>query len=494
LSLVYSGGPYRNDLYTATSTRQGLLNAINTTLVAAGWTSQNAYSFAEFEWQGNPVAAQTVTIAGTVYTWRAAVAGAYDVLIGADGTTSAQNLYNAINAGAGAGTLYGTGTVANANMSAADFRSSGANSGTFRVQARNNATPFGVQNTLSVSDTSTNQNFSFSTNTLAGYIWTSQKTPANQQVRVYGLDALETAFPPQNAVCRFYAMDEDEKYRSQSFTRASSSNDGTLGWRLSPGQFSSWRVIASPYQFCCFADAAGAPTGNSAAIMIGVPYVLSFLNATTITNATNTSPITITTNGNHGFSTGENIFQRGVQGNTAANTTQVVTVTTPTQYTIPVAGNGAYTGGGVCARPTNDKVAMTFYGCGDENGGVMFGFTRFGGESGQFYQNFNGTGNFAAGVVGAWSMLTAAPSQIQNAGQPMQFADGTRAIYEPHVVSSPTTGAKARWLGQMYDFFISADTNTQAATATVDGRNWYCLGSHAGTINSACGSFWIVVP
>ncbi|CAB4143032.1 hypothetical protein UFOVP434_65 [uncultured Caudovirales phage] len=495
MSLIYSGGPYRNDLYTSTSTRQGLLTSINTSLVAAGWSSSNVFSFTEFEWTGQPTAAQTVTIGSSVYTWRASSVSAFDVTIGVDGTTSAQNLFNAINAGPGAGTAYGTGTTANTQLRAADFRSSGVSSGVFRVETLTNATPFGLQNTISVSETATNQAFTFSTNTMAGYIWTSQKTPSGQQVRVYGIDALETSFPPRNAICRFYAMDENELYRSQPFARGSAANDSSIGWRLSPGQFSSWRVIASPYQFACFADSASAPTGNSSAIIAGVPYVLSFLNPIQITGATNANPIEITTGANHGYSTAENIFTRGVGGNTAANGTNVITVTAPNKYTIPVAGNGAYTSGGVCARPSNDKVAMVFYGSGDENGGVMFAYTRLGSESNNFYQNLNGGGNFAPGsVVGNFSILTVAPSQIQQGGTAMLFADGTRVILEPHVVASPTSSAKAVWVGQMYDMFVSLDTTNQATTAVVDGRNWYCLGNQAGSTSAARGSVWIVVP
>lgn len=71
-----------------------------------------------------PVAANTVTVAtkdGTtaaVYTWRAAVAAAFDVLIGATVAASISNLQAAINAGAGAGTNYGTGTTANHDVTA----------------------------------------------------------------------------------------------------------------------------------------------------------------------------------------------------------------------------------------------------------------------------------------------------------------------------------------------------------------------------------------
>lgn len=69
---------------------------------------------------GNAVAAETVTIGTRTYTWVAAAgATADEVEIGADASASLDNLIAAINGAAGAGTIYGTGTVAHAQVSAA---------------------------------------------------------------------------------------------------------------------------------------------------------------------------------------------------------------------------------------------------------------------------------------------------------------------------------------------------------------------------------------
>lgn len=59
----------------------------------------------------NVTAGDTCTIGSTVYTFRATVPSAYDVLIGASASATLDNLKSAINATAGAGTTYGTGTV-----------------------------------------------------------------------------------------------------------------------------------------------------------------------------------------------------------------------------------------------------------------------------------------------------------------------------------------------------------------------------------------------
>lgn len=63
----------------------------------------------------------TVTIGSTVYTFKTALtdpAVPYEVLIGASAAASLDNLKSAINATAGAGTTYGTGTVAHPSVAA----------------------------------------------------------------------------------------------------------------------------------------------------------------------------------------------------------------------------------------------------------------------------------------------------------------------------------------------------------------------------------------
>lgn len=66
-----------------------------------------------------PAANDTVTVGGTTYTFKAALTGAANqILIDTTLQNTLQNLFNAINAGLGIGTKYGTGTVANANVNA----------------------------------------------------------------------------------------------------------------------------------------------------------------------------------------------------------------------------------------------------------------------------------------------------------------------------------------------------------------------------------------
>jgi len=67
---------------------------------------------------GNASASETVSIGGQVYTFKTTLAAANEVLIGANAEASRDNLVAAINKGADEGTTYGTGTVANAYVTA----------------------------------------------------------------------------------------------------------------------------------------------------------------------------------------------------------------------------------------------------------------------------------------------------------------------------------------------------------------------------------------
>ena len=86
--------------------------------------------------------------------------------------------------------------------------------------------------------------------------------------------------------------------------------------------------------------AIGVAVGNSA--LPGAPV--------SITNASNASPIVITTATPHGYETGEETTIASVRGNTAANGKFVVTVTDATHFTIGVGGNGSYISGGTARK------------------------------------------------------------------------------------------------------------------------------------------------
>lgn len=85
--------------------------------------------------------------------------------------------------------------------------------------------------------------------------------------------------------------------------------------------------------------------------------------ATTISGATNASPIVITTLTAHGFTTGQTVLVSGVNGNTAANGRWVVVVLTSTTLQLfGSVGNGGYTtGGSISLDPAIKFLAVAAY-------------------------------------------------------------------------------------------------------------------------------------
>ena len=86
--------------------------------IAAGQSAGASVAQGTLTFNGNPVADDTVTIGTVAYKFVDAVAAANDVLIGESATATAMNLVAAIEGQAGAGSLYGAGTVANASAHA----------------------------------------------------------------------------------------------------------------------------------------------------------------------------------------------------------------------------------------------------------------------------------------------------------------------------------------------------------------------------------------
>jgi len=71
----------------------------------------------------------------------------------------------------------------------------------------------------------------------------------------------------------------------------------------------------------------------------------------TITDATNASPIVITTSAAHGFSSGDVVYITGVTGNLAANGYQRITVSDGTHFSLDDSeGDGAYVSDGTAQR------------------------------------------------------------------------------------------------------------------------------------------------
>lgn len=123
--------------------------------------------------------------------------------------------------------------------------------------------------------------------------------------------------------------------------------DGT-DWRLT--QFSEVSVAVPSTKFRFF-DIFGVRTAAGA---LSIETVDWNQPTHTITNATNASPIVITTSASHGLANGEQVAIDGIVGNTAPNglVWEVANVTATTFELVGSTGNGAYTSGGTVYEVT----------------------------------------------------------------------------------------------------------------------------------------------
>ena len=98
---------------------------------------------------------------------------------------------------------------------------------------------------------------------------------------------------------------------------------------------------------------------RNAAVLASWSAVFVPVNTTTITAATNASPIAITTAFPHGYQTGQQVTISGAGGNTAANGTFTITVTDASDFTLNGStGNGVYTNGGAATGILSGNVIL----------------------------------------------------------------------------------------------------------------------------------------
>jgi len=123
-----------------------------TELTSSGASVPGTHAVTVFTSSGAVVAAQTITIGTTVYTAVAGTPGAaYEVYMGANAEAFLVNLKAAINAGTGAGTLYGYGTAAHPSVVAVT-----SDATTITIRGR---VPGTSLNTVATTETFTNGSF-----------------------------------------------------------------------------------------------------------------------------------------------------------------------------------------------------------------------------------------------------------------------------------------------------------------------------------------------
>lgn len=216
--------------------------------------------------------------------------------------------------------------------------------------------------------------------------------------------------------------------------------------------------------------------GVATAMCTGVPYLPDPVVPLFVQTATNASPIEITTTSPHGMISGQTVYIVGVEGNTAANGSFVITSTGTSTFTLNGSvGNGAYTTGGIIGN--NDRVSRCIYITGLDG---EVGITSNGWRTDPFQTT---TGN----VFSSRSAIVVNGSSFTSLGlncplvQPESYPwRNTRSvIVEPYIYTNSATQA------QVYGAVVIRGTPVPAIDTmfTMDGHSWMIYG--VGGTNSA---------
>lgn len=195
-------------------------------------TAANVAATGTLTLTGNVTADDTVTIGSTVYTFKATPSAAFEVDVGATASDSLDNLIAAINAGAGAGTAYGTGTTAHPTVTAA------AGSGDTMVVTAITAGTGG--NSIATTETIAS-NGSWGAATLAGGVSDGDKcastahgfstgdavTVSSTTTLPGGLAASTVYFVGRIDANNFYLASSIEKLRNASYVDITTAGTGT---------------------------------------------------------------------------------------------------------------------------------------------------------------------------------------------------------------------------------------------------------------------------
>lgn len=500
MAIQLAGGTNRNDVYAGIATYPALLQSINTTLVAAGWTSAPQPVYNIFTHSGQPNNNDNLYLAANTYTFKTAINNATprEILIGASALDTWNNFIACVTGGVGSGTLYSSASAADTVFTAVRLTST-------TVQCSSILTgPTLVSYAIGESVTNAVLSFTGASTRVpfAGYKWTSARTPQNLQVAVHGRIADFDSGGTASQV-RFGIFDESGVAICPSgfFTGrdiATSTGGFTYGGRLGAANLtlpsSTWRVIANKYQFFVFADTLYS--GGGIFVAAGVPWIPDFLAPLSITAATNASPIAITTSVAHGWTTGDVIATTGIGGNTAANGNFTVTVTGTTTATLGGStGNGTYTSGGYAGKLNSNISSLAWISNSYNSSTPLFYGSNVASDFwGQILNGSVNTPGTAAGT-GSLSIVVANSTKLQNGADALRWYNNDVLVSEPVLLMGTTDAGTGYLVGQLWDAFFHCKSESGGTTGTFNSKNWYLITNNVnGGANEKEGALVHKVP
>jgi len=497
MSIAYAGGTRVNALSATFTTRNALADFVKDNMVTAGWTSANRTSGARLDYTANPANTQTITLDGSVYTYKTVIINGNprEVLIGASAGDTYDNLKHAVNDdGVGEGTLYSNTTVAHATISCTSNTGPGA-TGTVLFASLVG----GLDKDFTYSTTATGATRKDSVGNAGpetqtrfwggGYTLTSAITPQGLKGKVLLIDCGDTATGVELLRLQIWNQDDTMKSNVAHGMRNAISGAGDFIYGaavpVSTGAGYTFRIVANKYQAAFFRENVDPASDPESWWMGGVPFIPVFLEGKIVSAATNATPIQITTTVAHGFLNGDNVFIEGVGGNTAANGLWTITFVNASNFTLNTSiGNGAYTSGGRAGKIGVNIAGAVYHLYYNDNGAVtnilgrnsMLTEGGFSGVNGQFL------GRDADSTLGAGSMAFIAAGhgrEVEN-DDVIWWYDGSYAVSEAFLASGiSAVGTIRKIFGQVWDaIIIQRDFNTQNSFS-FDSQTWLTI-----TLNS----------
>lgn len=485
MAIQYAGGVIRNDLYAGVSSRVVACANVNTTLVAAGWTSVALNAFTVYTISTNAVDGNTTTLDGKVYTYRNVLNNANngEIAVGLTNTETIRNFKAAVNLEAGAGTLYSSATTLNTNLRVVNptgatiafpYTSIGSVSCIVEQKVAGLPAPYTV---------STSGVGLFSTNTVnwSGFKCSSAVTPQGLQCKYFFYNANDA-----NATIRCVASNQSESELSNNFSGAEQLlNNGSPAVDM--------RVIANQYQ--CFAFLNGTVgTATQSFWAIGCPWIPSFLEGNPIIGATGASPIVITTSIAHGFVTGDAVTIRGVNGNFPANVTNnLITVLSTTTFSLDGSiGGGAYVAASGRVTKVGVKIVEAIW---SQGTGSSTNFIRraFDAAADAYWTALNGS--TVKDGSGEGSLRFQSITAVGYGGTELAWFGGNFLVTEPLLSFGTSATGIGYLIGQIWDSVICRKAITRDTTGSFDSHNWWNLtDNNTGAAGFMLGSVIHVVP
>ena len=290
--------------------------------------------------------------------------------------------------------------------------------------------------------------------------------PANLQIRV---DIYESG-----GVAYFNAQTVDGVTTAQSVV-------GNTNTQVFTAAAQSYELISSKYAFYLYVPGTqssiyASPTPGNV-FYAGVPYLPEPVQPLTVSGATNSSPIEITTTAAHSLLTGDYVYIDGVLGNTAANGYWQIVKTGTNTFTLNTStGSGAYTSGGNVG--TKERISRALFSYNNRSGNFFVGQSngwRLSPDAGNGYL-FSVINNAAFSGTGVDLVMNGQANTYP-------WRESRLAITEPYVMGALFAGGTKQLQYQLYDACLVNGTPQIAydTTTTFDGHAWHCFGSNSTT-------------